>query len=115
MPKAVSATEAKNRLGALMAWAVEHRDDVIVEAQGKPRAVIMSFADYEVVQALREQARRQAALERLRALRARVSARNQDLTEEQAMALADQMTREAIDSLVRQGKVRFANDARAET
>lgn len=110
MPKAVSATEAKNRLGALMAWAVEHRDDVIVEAQGKPRAVIMSFADYEVVQALREQARRQAALERLRALRTRVSARNQDLTEEQAMALADRFVRETIDEMAVEGTVRFARD-----
>jgi prevent-host-death family protein len=115
MPKTVSATEAKNRLGALVAWAVEHRDEVIVEAHGKPHAVIMSYADYEAVQALREQARRREALERLRALRARVSARNQDLTEEQAMAFADQMTREAIDSLVRQGKVRFASDAGGET
>lgn len=110
MPKAVSATEAKNRLGALMAWAVEHRDDVIVEAQGKPRAVIMSFADYEVVQALREQARRQAALERLRALRTRVSARNQDLTEEQAMALADRFVRETTDEMAVEGTVRFARD-----
>jgi len=110
MPKAVSATEAKNRLGALMAWAVEHRDDVIVEAQGKPRAVIMSFADYEVVQALREQARRQAALERLRALRTRVSARNQDLTEEQAMVLADRFVRETIDEMAVEGTVRFARD-----
>ena len=110
MPKAVTATEAKNRLGALMAWAVAQRDEVIVEAQGKPRAVIMSFADYQEVQALREQARRREALERLRALRARVSARNQDLTEEQAMALADRFVRETIDEMVAEGKIRFAQD-----
>ena len=58
------------------------------------RAVLMSFAEYEAVTALREEARRTAALERLRGAKARASARNQDLTDEQATELADRFVRE---------------------
>jgi hypothetical protein len=40
-------------------------------------------------------------------LRREVSARNQDLTEEQAAELADRFTRDVIDDMVREGKITF--------
>ena len=107
MPKAVSAKEAKNRLGSLIGWVREHSDEVIVENRGEPAAVIMSFAEYEKLQALRERQRRQAILERMRALQARVSARNADLSTAEAEALADEVTREAVAGLVERGNIRF--------
>ena len=110
MPRAVSANEAKQRLGSLLGWVTEHRDEVIVERHGKPTAVIMAYADYEAVQELRDQARRREALERLERLRERVSARNADLSDEQAMELADRLVRDTIDGMVTEGKIRFKRD-----
>ncbi len=39
MPRTVSATEAKNRLGALIGWVQANQDDVIVETRGEPAVV----------------------------------------------------------------------------
>ena len=94
MPKTVSATEAKVQFGSIVEWAVQAQDDVIVESRGEPRAVIISFEEYKRVLAMREQARREDALRRLRALREEVRASSADLTEEQALALATRFSKE---------------------
>jgi len=107
MPRAVSATEAKNTFGSVVSWVTEHDDEVIVERQGRPYAVIMSFEEYEKVQELREQKRRQEAWETLERLRKTISARNSDMTPEQIEEFADRATREAVESLIRKGKIRF--------
>lgn len=107
MPKAVSSHEAKNHFGSLLGYVDEHDDEVIVERHGKPRAVLMSMPSYEKVQALREQQRRAEALARLRAIQERASERNQDLTEEQAIALADQLSHELIDDMAARGEIVF--------
>jgi len=107
MPRTVSATEAKVRLGSIIDWAVNHEDDVIIEMRGRPKAVILRFEEYERVQQLREMARRQKALERLEALAERVGARNQDLTQEEADELADRFSREVIEEMIDEGKVRY--------
>ncbi len=107
MPRTVSATEAKNRLGALIEWIRQHRDEVIVESRGEPAVVIMSADEYEAVKALREQARRREALEQLRELRARAQARNADLAPAEADALAERFSRELVEDLAREGTVRF--------
>jgi len=108
MPRTVSATEAKNRLGAIVEYAVKNPDGVIIESRGKPRAVILSFEEYQKVKKVQEQARRREALEKLRALAEEVRQQNQDLSADQADELADQIVREAIVNMIRQGKVRYA-------
>ena len=110
MAKAVSTTEAKNTLTALIAWVRENQDEVIVERHGEPRAVIMSFDEYEKLQALKAQQRRRDALDRLRRVKERVSGRNQDLTEKQAEELADRFVREVIDDMVAEGRLTFERD-----
>ena len=110
MPKAVAANEAKNRLGALLRYVSEQGDEVIVESHGKPRAVIMSIAAYEETKALREQKRRTEALQRLRDLQGRVGARNQDLTEDDAIEIADRVSHELIDRLAESGTITFERD-----
>ncbi len=105
MPRRVSASEAKNKLGSIVGWVLDTQDEVIIENHGQPRVVIMSFAEYEKVQVLKEQARRQAALARLRAARERVRERTLDLTEEQALELADRFTRDVIDEMAAAGKI----------
>jgi prevent-host-death family protein len=107
MPKAVSASEAKNTFGSVVGWVLANQDAVIVESHGEPTVVILPFTEYERVQVLKERQRREEALATLRRLRDEVSARNQDLTDDEVDELADRATREAIDNLVRKGAVRF--------
>lgn len=112
MLKTVSANDAKNRFGSLLAHVSEDGGEVIVERHGRPKAVLISYAAYEEVQGLREQKRRADALAQLRQLQERVSARNQDLTEEEAIAIADQLSHEIIDDMAARGLVSFERDRR---
>lgn len=107
MPRTISASEAKTKFGAIVDWAVETQDDVIVESHGQPRAVIVSYTQYQQILALREQARQQNALQCLRKLRETVRARNQDLDEEQADAIADQISHQVVAKMVAEGKVLY--------
>lgn len=107
MPRTVTATEAKTKFGSIVDWAAESKDDVIVESHGEPRAVIISFEEYQKVIRLREEARRQSALLRLRSLRDRVRARNQDLDEEQAASLAGRFSKEVVAEMADEGKVLY--------
>ena len=107
MPKIISASEAKTKFGSIVGWTLESNDDVIVESHGKPTVVIMSFAEYQKVLNLRAEAHRREALAELEGLRDRVRARNQDLDEAGATALADRFSRDVIEDMVREKKVTF--------
>jgi prevent-host-death family protein len=107
MNRTVTATEAKARLGELMRQAVDTGDAVIVENRGQPQVVLIPYSEYEELQRLKERARRQEALAQLRELAREVQAQNRDLSEAEAANLADELTREAIDSLAAQDRVRF--------
>ena len=109
MPKTVSATEAKTRFGEMVTWAQQNQDDVIVESHGKPHAVIISFEEYQRILTLREKARREEVLRKLDDLREQVSSRNQDLSEEEALALADHLTRETIERMIAEGKIKYGS------
>jgi len=112
MPKVVSSNEAKQRWGSLLAYVSEQGDEVVVESDGKPAAVLMPIAAYEEVKALREAKRRAEILDRLRPLEERQAVLNQDLSEEDAMALAVRFSREMIDDLAAEGKISFERDRR---
>jgi len=107
MSRTVTATEAKAKLGELMRWAVAGGDEVIVESHGAPQVVLVPYSQYQELQQLKERARREAALAQLRELALEVQARNQDLTEDEAARLADELTREAIEGLAARGSIRF--------
>lgn len=111
MPKTVTASEAKNRLGAVLSWVQTNQDEVIIESRGEPAVVIMSYTEYEKVKQLKEAQRRKDALQRLRVLREDVRGRNQDITtDEQALQVADQISREIMNDLVKKGKVSFEQE-----
>jgi len=110
MLKIVSSNEVDGGWGDVLGDVAEGGDEVIVERDGRPTAVVIPFAAYEELRALREGRRRADALERLRSLRDAVRARNQDLSEEQAEAIADRFAHELIDDLASKGVVRFARD-----
>jgi prevent-host-death family protein len=112
MPKTVSALEAKNRLGSLLGYVSEQDDEVIVENRGKPKGVIMSYAADEEVQEMRGQKQRSDALERLRRLHERTAARNQDLSEEAAIEIAERVSHELIDAASARGDLTFERDGR---
>jgi prevent-host-death family protein len=107
MPKTVSATDVKNKLGSVVSWVLQNQDEIIVESRGAPTVVIMPYAEYEKVKDLRARDDRRQALEQLRSLRDRVLARNQDLDPEEADALADRFSREIVEEMVENGKIRF--------
>lgn len=92
--KTVSATEAKNRLGALIGEVVNGQEDVVIENHGRPRAVLISYELYQELQEAWEQRERREALEDLRRLREEVLARNQDLDDEAAEQLIQEVSRE---------------------
>jgi prevent-host-death family protein len=107
MPKTISVSEAKNKLSAMLQWAVEHGDEVVVESRGEPKAVILPYGEYEELLALREAARRREALRQLEALAAQVQERNADLSVQEAEQLADEISRATIERMAREGKIRF--------
>jgi len=110
MPKTVSASDAKTRFGEMIAWAGENQDDVIIESRGRPKAVIISFKEYQNVLEQRERARREEILNQLEQLRSKVSSCNQDLSEEDALALGDRFTREVIDEMIAEGKIKYGKE-----
>ncbi len=99
MPKTVSVSEAKNKLSAMLKWAVENQEEVVVESRGRPKAVILSYAEYKIFKTLREKEQRQAAIQRLQRLAAVNQSLNKDLTPEEAEELADEVTRETIERM----------------
>lgn len=104
--KTVSATEAKNRLGALIGDVAGGEGDVIIENHGRPRAVLISYDTYQELLDAREKQRRQEALAALRALREQVRARNQDLDEAAAEEIAESVSREAIARIIDRARTR---------
>lgn len=111
MAKTVAASEAKNRLGALMGWVVEKQEEVIIENRGEPSVVVISFSEYKKLLAHREEERRSIALSRLRQIRERVNARNADLNESQAEEIAMRFSHELIDDMAADGIVSFERDS----
>jgi prevent-host-death family protein len=108
MPKTVTASEAKNRLGAIIRWVVQNHDTVVVENRGEPKVVVMSASDYQEIGAIKEQVRRRQVLARLERLRAEIGRRSPDLSPDEAERLADRLVRDVIEDLVQEGKIRFS-------
>ena len=59
--KAVAARDAKNRFGQLMDDA--QREPVLIEKNGRPVAVVLSYEDYQNTEAIKLQALKQGIAE----------------------------------------------------
>ncbi len=105
MPKTMSSNDAKQRWGSVLSYVTNQGDEVIVESHGKPKAVVLSVAAYEELQALREQRRRAEAMERLRRLNERIAASNAGSTEteEEAIEFAVTLGREINRAVAARG------------
>ena len=90
-----------------MDWAVENGDEVVIESRGEPKVAILSYAEYQEFLAFKEQARRKEALRQLEELAERMWARNADLSDEEVEELAEEISQETIQRMIKKGKVRF--------
>ena len=107
MVRTISATEAKVNFGSVLRLVQEKDGVVIVENHGRPTAAIISIDEYQTLQASAERDRQVRALERLRVLQEQIAERNRDLTSDEADAIADELTRAAMQSLIAKGTLRF--------
>lgn len=99
MPKTVSSSEAQNAFGAMIQWAKDKKDEVIIERRGKPAAALISYEAYEELETLRRLQKRLQALEKVKAVRQRVQERLPAIDEKEAYQQAG-MGEEAIDRLM---------------
>jgi prevent-host-death family protein len=107
--RTISATEAKVNFGAVTQRVIDDGEPVVVENHGQPRVAIVPVEKLDRLAELEEQERRRVWLERVRALRARVREKNQDLTDEQAEQIADEIVSDAVDALYEKGIVRYVD------
>lgn len=108
MVRTISATEAKVNFGSVTRQVIDSGEPVIVESHGQPTVALVPAEHVDRLRALEDEQRRREWLERVRQLRARVRAKNQDLTDEQAAQLSDEIVRDAVDALFEKGIVRYA-------
>ena len=107
MTKTVSVSETRQKLSSFLNWVKNSQNDVVIQNRGQAEAVIIPFADYELLQEARERRRRQEAVAELREIAEEVNARNKRMTEDEAQEIAAAITDEAISNLANKGQVKF--------
>lgn len=107
MPKTVSVSEAKNQLSAVIDWAVDNGDEVIVESRGEPKIVMLPYQDYQEFLTFRELSRRREVLRQLEELAEQIWSQTADLNVEEAGQLAEEVSQETMQRMIKEGKVRF--------
>ena len=105
--KTASVSETRQQLSSFLNLVKGEQEDVVIQNRGRAEAVLIPFTDYELLQKARERRRRRQAIEELERIALEVGGRNKDMSREEAEKIADEITREAIDNLVKQGKVKF--------
>jgi prevent-host-death family protein len=93
--KTVTATEAKNRLGALISDVASGSGAVTIEHHGRPRVVLVSTEEWAEICAMKEKWLREEAWAEIRSLAAEARERNANLSEDEADAIVDELTDEA--------------------
>lgn len=99
MTRTVSAAEAKNRFAALLE-AASQGDEMIITRYGKPEVALISVADYRDLQKYRQAQEEADALQRLDEIEKEIAERNQDLSEEESIAMAVQLSRELFQDFI---------------
>ena len=92
--RTVSATEAKNRFGAIVKSARNDVDAVLIENHGEPYAFILSPSEFQRLQDADKELRRRLRLERLEEIMRVQAERNKDLTADEADEMAVRAVRE---------------------
>jgi prevent-host-death family protein len=105
----VSATEAKNKFGAILKHLESTDEDVIIENRGVPTAVVVSIDRFREIEEIEERAKRQRALEEFRKLRAEIARQNEDLSTEEAQEFAKQLSDEIMENVIAKHRVKAAH------
>jgi prevent-host-death family protein len=92
--RTVSATEAKNRFGAVVKSARDEVDVVLVENHGEPYAFILSPSEFQRLQNADNELRRRVRLQHFDEVMRVQAERNKDLTAEEADEMAIRAVRE---------------------
>ncbi len=59
MARTISVSEAKNAFSAVLDWAVNNNEAVIIDVRGKPKGVVLPYSQYIEYEALKEQVKPQ--------------------------------------------------------
>lgn len=107
--KTLPASQVQNNFGRI---ARQVRDgeykEIIVENRGEPIVAIVDYEELQAMREFREQERRKDALARLRKVRKEVQAKMKvKLSEEEVEDVANRFSRELVDDLEKEGKIRF--------
>jgi len=98
MTRIVTSTQLKQKTGEILAYAIENKEEVIIQRYDVPKAVIIDYESYQ--QMVRSQ--RDLVFDRLRQAAERVSARAAHLSEgERAELIADAITEARADRRAR--------------
>lgn len=108
--RTLSTTEAKNQFSAVVNAVADNDETVVVQHHGRPKVAIISMDEFDGLQQWKEEQRREEALRQLRELRREVRAKNEDLTDDQAMELATRFVREVVEEMYDEGKLRYADE-----
>ena len=93
--KVVSATEAKNRLGAYLKAATEDGDAVVIESRNEPAAVLISYAEFQSLRRAQAELAESEFLIRFDRIMAEQADRNRNLSPEEADELAIRAVQES--------------------
>ena len=85
----MTVEKIRNRIGEILARVRYGRERVVVERRGRPVAAIIGIEEYDDLLQLRRQWEAQVRRQRFQAIRA--SAAENDLSEEQAFQLLDEV------------------------
>ena len=108
--RTVSVSQAREQLSSFVNWSKENKDYVIIEVRGKAEAVVIPYADFDILQEILQQKQRREAIAKLQALSGEISKRTSELNETNVDELADEISKEAVASLARKGKIRFGKE-----
>lgn len=105
--KSASVSETRQQLSALLNQVKKRQEDVVIQNRGRAEAVIIPYADYELLKVAREKRRRQQAIAELHQIAREIGLNNETLSDEEVDKIAKEVSDEAIETLVEQGKVHF--------
>lgn len=104
MTRIVTSTELKQKTGEILAYAIENKEEVIIQRYDVPKAVII---DYDAYRRMRE-AQRELDFRRISEIAGAVSARAAHLSDEEV----DQMISTAVEEV---RAARLAQPTQAES
>ena len=102
-----SVSETRQQLSQFLRQIRSGGDEVVIQNRGEAEGVLISTADYALLQTARLREQRQAAFDKLKRLAEERAPYNAHLSEDEVEAIADEVTRSAIDALVAKGAIRF--------